>query len=157
MAAFTHQVQIEFAEKEREGVGVEWLEGGAGGESVLNAIAGCGGAVPLCFRESCFKETFGTKFGCFDHVLRISETDGGGDRAGMKHANDPAIAGRGFYLVRAEQRERIGVAADDECVDGGIEWRFWGTGRCDGRFFNALFGQVCVSPTCREASLGQQG
>jgi hypothetical protein len=53
----------------------------------------------------------------------------------------------------AEDREGIGVAADDDGVDGLIEWRLWGRGGlCDG-FFDALFRQVCVSLTCREASL----
>jgi hypothetical protein len=153
VAAFAHEVEVELAEQEGEGVGVELFVSGAGGELVLKAIA-CGwGTILLSFGERCFKETFGTELGCFDYVLRIGETNGGGNCAGMEGANDPAAARGRFDVVRAEDRERIGVAADDERVNGLIERRFLGGGRlCDG-FFGALFRQRCVSPTCREASL----
>lgn len=71
----------------------------------------------------------------------------------MEHANDPAAARGSVDGVRAEEREGIGVTADDEGVDGLVELRFWRGGRlCDG-FFDALFRQVCVSLTCREAGL----
>ena len=71
----------------------------------------------------------------------------------MEGANDPAAACGSVDGVWAEERERIGVAADDEGVDGLIELRLRRGGRlCDG-FFDALFRQVCVSLTCREASL----
>jgi len=69
----------------------------------------------------------------------------------MEHANDPAAARRSFDGVWTQQPERIGVAADDERVDGQVERRFCGAGRCCGCLFHTLFGQVCVSPTGREA------
>ena len=61
----------------------------------------------------------------------------------MKHTDDPAAAGGRVDLVWAEDRKRIGMPTDDECVDGLIEWRFlrrgggWRFGR-DGR----LIGQA---------------
>jgi len=58
----------------------------------------------------------------------------------MECANDPAAACRRFDLVRTEQGEWIGVAADDERVDGLIELRSW-RGRWGGDFSGALFGQ----------------
>src|SRR5260370_38656808 len=71
----------------------------------------------------------------------------------MEDANHPAAARWGFDGVWTEQRERIGVTADDERIDGQIELRFgWASRRC-GCLFRALFRQVCVSPTRREAGL----
>jgi len=59
----------------------------------------------------------------------------------MKHANNPAASGGSFDIVRTEEREGIGVAADDKRVNGLIELRFgWGR-RCGGGFAGALFGQ----------------
>ena len=102
------------------------------------------------FGESGFKETFGAELCGFDCWPRIIEANRGGSCAGMKHADEPPAAGWGVDLVGAEEGERIGVATDDDGVDGLVEWRFLWRGRlCDG-FFDALFRQGCVSPTCRE-------
>src|SRR5882762_2824469 len=141
VAALAHQVQIEFAEEEREGVSVGLLEGGAGGKAILNAIGGWRGAILLSFGERGFKAAVGTELGCFDDTRRIKETNGRGKRAGMERANDPAAACRRVDLMRTEQRERIGVAADDERVNGLIELRFWRGRRRGGDFTGALFGQ----------------
>src|SRR5712672_4242235 len=135
VAAFTHQVQIEFAEEEWEGVSIELLEGRAGGEAILNAIGGGCGAILLSFGKRGFKEAVGTELGCFDDSRRIKETNGGGNRAGMECANDPAAACRRVDLMRAKQSERIGVAADDERVNGLIELRSW-RGRRSGGYFS---------------------
>src|SRR5260370_40911869 len=71
----------------------------------------------------------------------------------MEDANQSGAARWGFGGVWTEQRERIGVTADDERIDGQIELRFgWASRRC-GCLFRALFRQVCVSPTRREAGL----
>src|SRR5712671_7224715 len=59
VAAFAHEVQIELAEKERERVSIELLEGCAGGKAILNAISGGCGAICLSFGESGFKEAIG--------------------------------------------------------------------------------------------------
>ena len=151
MAAFAHEVEIELAEEEGKGVGVVLLVGGAGGEFVLDAVGGWQRALLHGFGEGGFKETFRAELGGVDCGARIGEADGGGGCAGMVSANDPAAAGGGLDLMGAEECERIGVASDYEGVDGLIEGRFlWGGRLCDG-FFDALFRQGCVSPTCREA------
>src|SRR6267154_4516224 len=104
VAAFTHQVQIEFAEEERERVSIELLEGCAGGEAILNAIGGGCGAILLSFGKRGFKEAVGAELGCFDDSRRIKETNGGGNRAGMECANDPAAACRRVDLMRTQKR-----------------------------------------------------
>ncbi len=43
--------------------------------------------------------------------------------------------------MRTEEREGIGVAADDERVNGLIELRLGRVRRCGGGFAGALFGQ----------------
>src|SRR6267142_1329562 len=118
VAALAHQVQIELAEEEWEGVSVELLEGCARGKAILNAIGGWRGAILLSFGERGFKEAVGPELGCFDDTRRIKETNCRGNRAGMKRANDPAAACRRVDLVWTKQGERIGVAADDERVNG---------------------------------------
>src|SRR5437773_10262197 len=70
VAAFAHQVKIELAEKERECVSVELLEGRAGGKAILNAVGGGRGALLLSFGERGFKEAVGTELGCFDDTRR---------------------------------------------------------------------------------------
>ncbi len=141
VAAFAHEVQIEFAENEREGVSIELLEGGAGGKAILKAAAGGGGAILLGFREGGFKESVGTELLCFDDIWLIKETNGGRNRAGIEHANHPAATCGRVDLMRTEQREWIGVAADDERVNGLIELRFRRDGGWGGEFSGALFGQ----------------
>src|SRR5882757_5515058 len=71
VAAFTHEVQIEFAEEERERVSIELLEGRTGGKAILNAIGGGCGAILLSFGERGFKEAVGTELGRFDDSRRI--------------------------------------------------------------------------------------
>src|SRR5258705_10142138 len=61
VAAFAHQVQIEFAEEEWEGVSIELLEGCAGGEAILNAVGRRRGAILLSFGKRGFKEAVGTE------------------------------------------------------------------------------------------------
>src|SRR5712675_1564841 len=83
VAAFTHEVQIELAEEERERVSIELLEGCAGGEAILNAIGGGCGAILLSFGEGGLKEAVGAELCCFDDSRRIKETNGCGNRTGM--------------------------------------------------------------------------
>ena len=59
----------------------------------------------------------------------------------MECANDPAAACGRVNLMRAEQGEGIGVAADDERVNGLIKLRSWRGRRSGGDFSGALFGQ----------------
>src|SRR5258707_4030322 len=139
VAAFTHQVKIEFAEEEWERVSIELLQGCAGGEAILNAVGGGCGAILLSFGERGFKEAVGPELCCFDDTRRIKETNGRGNRAGMECANHPAAACGRVDLMRAEQGERIGVAADDECVNGLIELRSWRGRPGGGRLFRGVF------------------
>ena len=62
-------------------------------------------------------------------------------------SSEGRIEQRVLRIVRAHADGSLDV------VDGLVEQRFWGDGRCCGCFFDALFRQVCVSLTCREASL----
>ena len=59
----------------------------------------------------------------------------------MECADHPAAACGRVDLMRTQQRERIGVPADDEGVNGLIELRSWRGRRSGGDFSGALFGQ----------------
>src|ERR1700730_211296 len=69
VAAFAHEVEVELAQKKRKSVGIVLFVCGAGGESVLKAIAGRGRAILLSFRKACFKKAFWTELCCFDQCL----------------------------------------------------------------------------------------
>jgi len=51
----------------------------------------------------------------------------------MEHANDPAAACGSVDGVRAEEREGIGVTADDEGVDGAADFATAFSMRCSGK------------------------
>src|SRR5260221_5890538 len=70
----------------------------------------------------------------------MKDTNGGGNRGGVECVNDPAAACGRVDLMRAEQGERIGVAADDERVNGLIVLRSWRGRPRGGDLFRAVFG-----------------
>ena len=68
VAAFAHEVEVELAEKKREGVGIVLIVS-SGRELVLKAIAGWSGAFLLSFGQGGFKKTFGAELRSFDDGL----------------------------------------------------------------------------------------
>ena len=135
VAAFAHEVEIEFGEQIGEGVSVVKLEGRAFVGATEEFVAGRRGRIRLLGGEDGFEESFGAKFGGFhEHGRRDGELvdgdaaqgDAGSLGPGKKKADGPALAG----AVRAEDGEGIGITAGENRVNaaglvgvaGGLGW-----------------------------------
>lgn len=117
VAALAHEMEIEFADEVRKGVGVVKFERIAAMGAALNFVAARLGRRGLIGRPGGFEKAFGAEFdGVCDFRGReggIFENEAGLRGPGQKRANGPAARDG----LRAEERERVGAASGKEGVD----------------------------------------
>ena len=128
MAAFAHEVEIEFAQDHGKGIGIEDFKRVAEVRASLNLVAAGGRRSGLVRWPSGFEEAFRAKFNRVGNFGRSESTafnhgrfqgDGGFGGPGQKKAHRPvAVDG-----MRAEQGKRIGVAGGEDGVDLRVEAR----------------------------------
>ena len=129
VAAFSHEMEIEFAENEGKGVGVVKLERIAVMGATLDFVAAGSRSGGLIGRPAGFEEAFGAKFDGVGNFGDAADGDGGFGGEGEKEANGPAAVVR----MRAKKRERIGMEAGKYGTDLRVFLFIGGSG--DGRFF----------------------
>ena len=113
VAAFAHEVKIELAEEIGESVSVASFDGFAVTGAIANAVRAGSGCAMERIGQRGFKKSFRAQAARGSGFGGALEEDTGVGGAGAEEANDPAVAGR----MRAEQSERIGVAAREQGVD----------------------------------------
>jgi hypothetical protein len=126
VAALTHEIKIEFREKERKRVGVKSFARFAVFRVEANAIAGRRRSELADARENYLEKAFRA---CFSHaknfwrVLRrrtvgtAKEKEFGFDGTRLEKTHKPAASFRRIDSMGAENAERIGVARDQKGIE----------------------------------------
>ncbi len=113
MAAFGHQVKVEVAELEGEGVRIINFKRNAFVRAALNFITTRFGSSGLTRRPGCFEEAFGAEFDSVGDFCRILKGEICLVRPGKEKADGPSV----FHGMRTEQRKGIGQARAEQCID----------------------------------------
>lgn len=120
VTAFAHEVEVEFSEEKREGVGVEIFGDFAVTRAEANAIAGRGRGEFTGAGENSFEKTFRTQFAHFQRLGAILENVRF-DRTRLEKADGPAAAFGRFDGMWTENAEGIRVARNEEGIETSAE------------------------------------
>ncbi len=113
VAAFAHEVKIEFGEEIGERIGVIDFEGFALMGAALDFVAGGRGSCGLAGRPRSFEEAFGAELDGVRDLCRALQRNRGFGGPRKKNTDGPS-AGDG---MRPKEGKGIGVASGKECVD----------------------------------------
>src|SRR6266849_3210280 len=117
VAAFAHEMEIEFAEEIGKSVGVESFKGFAVIGAVTDAVGSGTRRGLIRVGQDGFEKALGAQLGCGDFLRGALENHAGFGGVRLKKTNDPAMPGRRPNGVGPEKSERIGVTPGQQRVD----------------------------------------